>query len=100
MRTIERAQKEWLEQEEVEKSKGRKSTEETAYMHEQQSQGNEVEGTIIMDVAIAKQNGQNTLSIGVTVWTTPNTRIAEWVLREGRLRNKVLDEAVALKLVL
>ena len=69
-------------------------------MHEQQSQGNEVEGTIIMDVAIATQKGQNTLGIGVTVWTTPNTRIAEWVLKERSLGNKVLDDAVALKLVL
>ena len=58
MRTVERAHKEWLEQEEVEKSKDRKSTEETVHMQNQQNQGSEDEGTMVMDVAKETRNEQ------------------------------------------
>ena len=79
MRTVERAHKEWMEQVEVNQQKDRKSTEETVPMHEQQSQCNENEGTIIIGVATAKQQGHNTLGIGVTVREMASTKIADWV---------------------
>ena len=100
LRTVERAHKEWLEQVEVEKSKGRKSTEETVHMHEQHNQGNEAEGTIVMDLATATMKGLNNLGIGVTVRTSSSTKIAEWKLKERSLGNKVLDAAQAVKLLL
>ncbi|XP_027172745.1 uncharacterized protein LOC113772350 [Coffea eugenioides] len=100
MRTIERAHKEWMEQVEVNQQKDRKNTEETVLKYEQQSQRNEKEGTIIIGVATTKQQGHNTLGIGVTVKEMATTKIADWVLKERSLGNKVLDEALALKLVL
>ena len=84
----------------MEKSKDRKSTEETVHMQNQQNQGNEDEGTMVMDVATATMNEQHKLGIGVTVRTTSGTNIAEWKLKERSLGSKVLDDALALKLVL
>lgn len=100
VRTIEKAHKEWLEHEEIEKSKGRMSTKETAYMHAEQCQGQEGEGTLVLDVATTSQQRQTSLGIGVTARITPNTRTAKWALKERSLGNKVLDDTVALKLVL
>ncbi|XP_027152078.1 uncharacterized protein LOC113752144 [Coffea eugenioides] len=100
LRTVEKAHREWLEQVEVEKSKDRTSTEETDHMHDQQSQGNEAQGAMIMDLSTATRKGQNNLGIGVTVRTTTGTKIAEWKLKERSLGNQSLDDALALKLVL
>ena len=85
---------------EVEISIDRSSTEETAHMHDQQSQGNEAQGAMIMDLSTATRKGQNNLGIGVTVRTTSGTKIAEWKLKERSLGNQSLDDALALKLVL
>lgn len=50
-RTIDKAHKEWLEQEEIENAKARLTTRETISNHEEQHRGQEAEGTIILDVS-------------------------------------------------
>nr|XP_027124351.1 uncharacterized protein LOC113741063 [Coffea arabica] len=99
-RTIGKAQKEWLEQEEVMKGKTRLSTRETSFNQEEQYQGCNEDGTIKLEVATTSQNGQATLGIGVTATKHPSFRLAEWALKERSKGDPVIDEAVAVHLVL
>ena len=78
MKTIDKAHKEWLEQEEVEKTKDRMSIRETTFNHEEQHQNQESEGTIVLEVTTTSQHRQVSLGIGVIAKIHPNTRIAEW----------------------
>ena len=76
-RTIVKAQKEWLEQEEIMKGKTSLSTRETSSNLEEHYQGHDKEGTIMLDMATTSQHGQVSLGIGVTAIKHPNTRLAE-----------------------
>ena len=100
LRTIGRAHKEWLEQLQVELTKDRESTEETVPRQELQDQDYANEGAMIMEMATTKKKGQQTFGIGVTVKEHVSNRMVGWVLKETSLGNKLLDEALALKLVL
>ncbi|CDP14470.1 unnamed protein product [Coffea canephora] len=99
-RTIGKAQKEWLEQEEFTKGKTRLSIRETTCNKEEQHQGCNEEGTIKLEMAITSQNGQTSLGIGVTATKHPSLRLAEWALKERSKGDKVIDEAMAVHLVL
>ncbi|XP_027122082.1 uncharacterized protein [Coffea arabica] len=99
-RTIEKAHKEWLEQEEIMKGKASQSTRETSFNQEEHYKGQDKEGTICLDVATTSQHGQVSLGIGVTAIKHPNTRLAEWALKEQSKGDKVIDEAVAIQLVI
>ena len=99
-RTIGKAHEEWLEQEEIMNTKASLSTGETTSNQEEHHQGHVEEGTIILDVATTSQYSQVSLGIGVTARMHPNIRIAEWALKERSLGDKVINEAVAIKLVL
>lgn len=99
-RTIGKAQKEWLEQEESWNSKTSQSPEETTSNIVKHHQGQAEEGTIILDVATTSQYDQVSLGIGVTATRHPSIRLAEWALKERSLGDKAIDEAVAIKLVL
>ncbi|XP_027162908.1 uncharacterized protein LOC113763339 [Coffea eugenioides] len=99
-RTVEKAHKEWLEQEEIMKGRTSQSTRETSFTQEEHYKGQDKEGTICLDVATTSQHGQVSLGIGVTAIKHPNTRLAEWALKERSKGDKVTDEAVAIQLVM
>ena len=69
-------------------------------MNDLQSQSNGNEGALIIQVATAKKQGQNAFGIGATVRNEANTKIADWMLKERSLGSNILDDALALNLVL
>nr|XP_027086514.1 uncharacterized protein LOC113708252 [Coffea arabica] len=87
-RTISKAHKEWLEQEESLSRITRPSTGETTPNNEEPIQGLEEAETIVMEVATESQFGKVSLGIGVRVRRHPNTLMAEWALRERTLEQR------------
>ena len=77
VKTIDKAQKEWLEQEELERTKDRMSTVETAINHAEHHQDHEDEGTTVLEVTTTSQQRQLLLGIGAIAKIYPHTRIAE-----------------------
>lgn len=75
-RTIGKAYKEWLEQEEIMNTKASLSTGETTSNQEEHHQGHVEEGSIILDVATTSQYSQVSLGIRITARMHPNIRIA------------------------
>ena len=100
LKMIGKAHKEWLEQLQLERTKEGESTEETIPRQELPGQDNANEEAMIMEMATTKKKGQFFFGIGVTVKEYASNRMTGWVLKEISLGNKLLDEALALKLVL
>ncbi|XP_027118516.1 uncharacterized protein [Coffea arabica] len=100
VRTVSKAQKEWLEQEELRTTKDRMSTGETVSTQTVHHQENEDEESIALQVISTSWQRQLSTGIGVIAETSSHTRIAKWALKERSLGTKLLDDAAAVKLVL
>ncbi|XP_027152430.1 uncharacterized protein LOC113752516 [Coffea eugenioides] len=100
VKTMNKAQKEWMKQEELGKTKDSMSTGETAVNQTVHQQEHEDEGIIILEVNTTSQQRQPSFGVGAIARTYQHTRIVEWALKERTLGTKILDDAVAVKLVL
>ncbi|XP_027177880.1 uncharacterized protein LOC113777029 [Coffea eugenioides] len=99
-KTIARAHKDWMEQLQEEVTKVEKSTEETVPRQDLQDQNYTNEGPVIMEIETTKEKGQHNVGIGITVKEYAWNRMTGWIMNEISLGNKVLDDALALKLAL
>ncbi|XP_027099254.1 uncharacterized protein [Coffea arabica] len=100
VKTMNKAQKEWMKQEKQGKTKDSMSTGEIAVNQTVHQQEHEDEGIIILEVNTTSQQRQPSFGVGAIARTYQHTRIVEWALKERTLGTKILDDAVAVKLVL
>ncbi|XP_027062993.2 uncharacterized protein [Coffea arabica] len=99
-KAIRKAHSGWLEQQQLEYKGEGESTEETAPRQETQDQSYVNEGEVLMEVATTMKQGQLFMGIGVKVKVFASDTTIGWAMKDISSGNKLLDEALALKLVL
>ncbi|XP_071905812.1 uncharacterized protein [Coffea arabica] len=99
-KSIRKAHLEWLEQQRIEHKEKGESTEETVPRQDAQDQNYVNEGEVLMEVTTTTKQGQLFAGIGVTVKLFESNTMIGWALKDISSGNKILDEALALKLVL
>lgn len=97
---IGKAHSEWLEQLQLEYKEKGESTEETVPRQDVQDQNYVNEGEVLMEMTTTTKQGQLFAGIGVTVKIFASNMMIGWALKDISSGNKLLDEALALKLVL
>nr|XP_027100913.1 uncharacterized protein LOC113720151 [Coffea arabica]XP_027101109.1 uncharacterized protein LOC113720465 [Coffea arabica] len=99
-KSIRKAHSEWLEQQQIEYKEKGESTDETVPRQDAQNQNYGNEGEVLMEVTTSTKQGQLFVGIGVTVQLFASNTMIGWALKDISSGNKILDEALALKLVL